>query len=150
MGHTYTNLLVHAIFSTKERQALIDESFRERMYEYMGGIARQEFGSALKIGGTDDHVHGLLLLKPAVSVSDALGKWKSLSSGWINKLKLCRGRFEWQSGYGAFSVSESVRDQVATYIERQKEHHQRMSFEEEIAALLRAHGVAYDPKWLLA
>lgn len=147
MGHTYSNILLHVIFSTKDRRPLIHESFRQRLYEYMAGIARVEFGKALKIGGVEDHLHGLLSLRTDVSVADALRKWKSLSSGWIHQT-LPADEFAWQSGYAAFSVSASNADQVARYIERQAEHHRVQTFEEEYAAFLERHGVEYEAERL--
>ncbi|HUT34163.1 MAG TPA: transposase [Planctomycetota bacterium] len=85
MGHTYASLLVHVIFSTKGRRPLIATSFRQRLYEYMAGVARQEFGRALTIGGTDNHIHSLLSIGTNISVGDVMSKWKSLSSGWVHK-----------------------------------------------------------------
>ena len=81
MGHTYSNLLVHAVFGAKDRRPMIHDPFRTRLHEYLGGIAREEFGCALQVGGTADHVHGLILLRTDVAVADAMRTWKSLSSG---------------------------------------------------------------------
>ena len=148
MGHTYSHLLYHVVFSTKDRRRCIEASFRDRLYEYMGGIARDVFGRAISVGGTEDHVHVLLSIRPSVSVAEAVKKLKSLSSGWVNKTlppKKPSPRFYWQSGYGAFSVSESAAPQVARYIARQAEHHRRVSFEEEFVAFLERHGVEFDP-----
>jgi len=144
MGHTYSNLLVHAVFSVKERQPLIRDAFRQRLYEYMGGIARNEFGRALSVGGTDNHLHALLSLNTTASVADALRKWKSLSSGWVHETFPGNAGFAWQEGYGAFSVSKSNAGKVIAYIEAQAEHHKRLTFEEEFVALLDRHGIAYD------
>ena len=148
MGHTYSDLLCHVVFSTKERRAAICESWRQRLYEYMAGIARQEFGHALRIGGTDDHVHGLLKIKPSISVSEAMSKWKSLSSGWVHRAVPGGGGFAWQSGYGAFSVSHSNAGRVIGYVDRQAAHHNTRNFEEEFIALLARHGVDHDPERL--
>jgi len=145
MGHTYANLLVHVVFSTKDRRPTIRPEFEERLWQYMSGIARQEFGRALKIGGTEDHLHGLLSLRTDVSVAEALRKWKSLSSGWAHKTFPQERLFGWQAGYGAFSVSQSNAAAVIRYIENQKAHHRRMTFEEEFAELLRRHGIERDP-----
>ena len=145
MSHTYSCLLVHAVFSTKERRLTIHESFRQRLYEYMGGIARHEFGRSLVVGGTADHVHGLLSIRPAVSVAEAMRQWKSLSSKWVHDTFPQRGDFAWQEGYGAFSVSPSNADAVERYIRGQEAHHKRMTFQEEFVALLKRHGIEYDP-----
>lgn len=146
MGHTYANILLHVIFSTKDRQPTIAPSFRQRLYEYMAGIAREEFGRALTIGGTENHVHGLLSIGTSISVGEVMSKWKSLSSGWLHKTFPGAARFAWQAGYGAFSVSHSNVDRVRRYIEGQGEHHRRRPFEEEFIAFLRRHGVEYDPE----
>lgn len=145
MGHTYTNILVHVIFSTKDRaQSLVDD-LRPRLYEYMAGIARHEFGRALDIGGTADHVHAVLSLRSDVPVAEAMRKWKSLSSGWIHQTFPQYAMFAWQPGYGAFSVSQSALLNVRAYIARQAEHHRRASFEEELRAFLDRNGIPYDP-----
>ena len=146
MPHTYSNLLVHVIFSTKNHAPHIHESIRQRLHEYMGGLAARECGRALIVGGAADHLHGLLSLRPNVALSDAMMKWKSLSSGWVHKTFPSEGAFAWQSGYSAFSVSHSMESQVRRYIERQEEHHRRRSFTEELVAFLDAHGVEYDPQ----
>ena len=148
MGHTYANLLVHTVFSTKGRRPLIRESFRERLHRYMGGVARNEFGRALAVSGTEDHVHGLISLNTDVSVADAMRKWKSLSSGWVNKTDDTTDHFAWQAGYAAFSVSQSNKQAVTAYIENQPEHHRKRTFQEEFVELLERHGIDYDPRYL--
>jgi REP element-mobilizing transposase RayT len=149
VGHTYSNLLVHVIFSTKRRAAVIRPEIRPRLHEYLVGIARHEFGRAIEIGGTDDHLHGLIALRTDVPVADAMRKWKSLSSGWLHRTFPQYGEFGWQDGYAAFSVSESAVNAVRAYIVRQEEHHRRMSFDQELRAFLDRHGVEYDPSHLL-
>ena len=145
MGHTYSNLLLHVVFSTKQRRPLIHDAIRQRLYEYMGGIAREEFGQAVIVGGTDNHVHALLSIRTNVSVAEAMRKLKALSSGWVRRLDSRERDFAWQSGYSAFSVSESQKQRVTAYISRQVEHHKQKTFEEEFAELLRRHGIPYDP-----
>ena len=78
MGHTYSNLLVHVVFSTKDRRSMIRADFVERLYEYLCGLAREEFGKAVKVGGTENHVHGLISIRTDVPVSHAMNRWKSL------------------------------------------------------------------------
>jgi len=150
VGHTYSSLLVHVVFSTKDRRPVIHDSFRQRLYEYMGGIARGEFGRALSVGGTANHVHGLLSMNAATSVAEAMRKWKILSSGWVHETFPAEADFAWQEGYGAFSVSRSGADKVIRYIEAQAEHHKRLTFEEEFVALLERHGIEYDPERIWA
>jgi REP element-mobilizing transposase RayT len=148
VGHTFSNLLVHVIFGTKGRLPTIRESFRLRLYEYMSGIARTEFGRALCIGGTPNHAHGLIVLTTDVSVAEAVRKWKSISSKWVHETFPEDQDFAWQSGYGAFSVSRSNVHEVAGYIERQVEHHRKVTFEEEFVAFLNRHGIEYDPRYV--
>ena len=146
MGHTYTNLLFHVVFSTKERRAQIDDALRARLVPYLAGIAREEFGRALTIGGTENHLHALLSLRAEVSVAEALRKWKSLASGWVHRTFPDRRDFAWQVGYGAFAVSASNAARVTAYINGQAAHHRKVTFEEEFLALLKKHGVEYDPR----
>ena len=149
MGHTYSNILLHVIFSTKNRAAVITPDLRPRLCEYLGGVARNEFGRALAVGGTADHLHALISLNRDVSIAEAMRKWKSLSSGWVHKEFAEHRAFGWQPGYGAFSVSQSNADAVRAYIARQEEHHRRVTFEEEYRAFLDRHGLSYDPNHLL-
>ena len=145
MGHTYANLLVHVIFSTKDRLPLIRDEFRQRLHEYLSGIAREEFGHAIRVGTTVDHLHALLVLRSDISVAEAMRQWKSLSSGWVHQTFPGNDAFSWQAGYGAFSVSQSNVDDVVAYIERQAEHHRKVTFQEEFIAFLKRHNVPYDP-----
>ena len=146
MGHTYSNLLIHVIFSTKDRRPLILRPHAERLYAYMAGIARKEFGWAIKIGGMPDHLHALLRIGTEMSVGEAVSKFKSLSSGWAHKTVPELRDVFWQAGYGAFSVSKSNVSSVVSYIERQEEHHKVRTFDEEFIAFLQRHGVEYDPE----
>ncbi len=145
MGHTYAHLLVHVIFSTKDREPLIRDDWRQRLHEYLSGVARDEFGRAIRIGTTADHLHALVLLKSDVSAAEAMRKWKSLSSGWIHETFPGNDAFAWQAGYGAFSVSQSSAEEVIAYIERQAEHHRKVTFHEEFIAFLKRHSIPYDP-----
>jgi len=148
MGHTFASVHLHVIFSTKHRRPTIADSFRHRLWEYMHGLARKEFGKALCIGGTADHIHGLIEVRPDVSISDAMRKWKALSSRWAHKTFPESRDFAWQTGYGVFSISGPRKAAVIEYIEGQAEHHRRVSFEEEFVAFLRRYEVEYDPKYL--
>lgn len=124
------------------------DSFRPRLFEYLSGIARNEFRGALAVGGTDNHVHGLLVLAPDTGVAEAMRGWKALSSKWVHETFPNEADFSWQEGYGAFSVSQSNVSQVASYIEQQAEHHKKMTFEEEFVALLKRHNIAYDLQYV--
>jgi REP element-mobilizing transposase RayT len=148
MPSTYTNLLYHIVFSTKDRTPLIDDEFREELYQYIGGIIRAEGGVQLEIGGLSDHIHILAKIKPAMPVSDMLAKVKANSSKWVNEHKMKMRKFGWQEGYAAFTVSESQVPNVREYIRNQVEHHRKQSYQEEFVALLERHGIEYDPRYL--
>ena len=148
MGHSYTNLLYHIVFSTKERQPWLDTDISTRLYEYLGGAIRSEGGTSLGINGCADHIHLLARLRQDKAVSGVLRGIKANSSGWIHRTFPVLRRFAWQTGYGAFSVSQSQLDKVQRYIANQQRHHQRVSFKEEFIALLDAHGIEYDERYL--
>lgn len=148
MPSTFTNLLYHVVFSTKDREQFLVSEWRDELYAYIGGVIRNFEGELLAAGGVADHVHLLVKFKPTIALSDAMAKVKANSSKWINDEKYPDRRFAWQEGYAAFSVSESAVDEVRRYIAHQEEHHRRMSFQEEFAAFLERHGVEYDPRYL--
>jgi putative transposase len=148
MGHTYTNLLTHMIFSTKERRPFLDAPLKKKLFPYLGGIIRNLKGSALAINGPTDHVHILMALPPTIAIADAASKIKSNSSGWVHdEYKLCP-QFKWQVGYGGFSVSESNVEAVKKYIADQEEHHKTMTFKEEFVAFLKKNKIKYDDRYI--
>lgn len=148
MSHTHASLLVHAMFSTKGREAVIAPDVRERLFAYIGGVAKNEGAALVSAGGMADHVHLLLSVSPAKSVSDLVRDIKANSSRWVREtFPEIRG-FAWQAGYGVFSVSESNADAVRAYIERQEEHHRRVTFQAEYAEFLKRHRIEFDPKWV--
>ena len=148
MGHSYTNLLFHIVFSTKERQPWLDQDLSSRVYDYLGGAIRSEGGTSISINGCADHIHVLAKLRQDKAVSEALRGIKANSSGWIHRTFRPLRAFAWQIGYGAFTVSQSQVDKVKLYIANQQTHHQRVSFKEEFIALLQAHEVEYDERYL--
>lgn len=145
---SFTSLNYHAIFSTKYRKPVIDESIRERLYEYIGGIIRAKEGTLIEIGGVADHIHILAGCSPQMAVADWVRDIKANSARWMNELPDRSSRFEWQKGYGAFTVSASQVTVVQKYIQGQPEHHQRQSFRDEFVAFLKRHGIDYDPKYV--
>ncbi len=147
MAHTYTDLLVHIIFSTKDRQPSLNEELRRETHAYIGGIIIREInGKAVAIGGIADHVHILAWMPPTLSISDTLRIVKTNSSRWLNDKG--NQKFAWQIGYGAFSVSHSNLSTVANYIERQEEHHRKMTFQDEYLLFLKRHNVDYDKRYV--
>ncbi len=148
MANTYTNLLCHIVFSTKNRKPLIREDDKEALYAYIGGIVRGERGAQLEIGGMPDHLHILASFKADTAVATMLRRIKANSSGWMNRRPGARSRFGWQTGYAAFSVSESQVEKVRQYIRNQPEHHRRKTFQEQSVELLRKHKVDFNEKYL--
>ena len=148
MANTYTNLQYHLVFSTKNRKNIILNSFRDDLYCYLGGIIRSEKGKMIAIGGTENHVHILANFAKSVPLSSILQQIKGGSSKWLNDKKTLPYRFGWQSGYAAFTVSESMVDVVVKYIQNQPVHHKKITFEDEFVKLLKKHGVEYDEKYL--
>jgi REP element-mobilizing transposase RayT len=148
MSDSYTNLLYHVVFSTKERRPLITASCQLELYDYIGGTVRALGGISLALNGTEDHVHLLTKLRPDRAVSDVLRDLKSNASGWMRDLFPELQHFSWQRGYGAFSVSQSQVKEVRRYIQRQKEHHRKISFREEFIQILREEGIQYDERYV--
>jgi REP element-mobilizing transposase RayT len=149
MASTFANLLYHLVFTTKNRVPLIREDLRDDLSGYIGGILRGEGGVLLAIGGMPDHVHLLAKLKTDVAVSTMVQKIKAKSSKRMNERAISQERFEWQAGYGVFSVSESLTDKVRRYIRNQEEHHAQVSFRDELITLLQRNRIPYDEKYLL-
>jgi len=147
---SYTSLSYHIVFSTKGRKPFLSEDLMPRIVSYVGGIIRQLKGRLLEGGGADDHVHLAAVAHPTVAVADLVGKVKANSTGWIHKTFADLKGFGWQDGYAGFSVSPSVLPKVTEYIRGQGDHHRKMTFQEELIALLRKHGVEYDEGYIWA
>ncbi|MBS1850420.1 MAG: IS200/IS605 family transposase [Acidobacteria bacterium] len=146
MSQTCGNVVVHLIFSTKQRAPLITPEIQANLFAYLGGIVREMRGTALIINGTRDHVHMLVRIRPAQSIAEIARVIKSNSSKWAHEKG--QSRFAWQSGYGVFSVSESSIPAVTRYIATQEEHHKKHSFQEEFVAFLKKNNVAYDERYI--
>jgi REP-associated tyrosine transposase len=144
MSGTYTNLLYHIVFSTKNRYPLISEALRKDLHAYLGGIVREHLGIALMVGGMPDHVHILAKLKPKLAVSDVVRDIKAGSSKWVNENRRTNRKFGWQDGFAAFSVSQSQSGRVRRYIDEQEEHHRGADFKSELLRLLVKNQVEYD------
>ncbi len=146
MAHSYQAIYVHAVFSTRWRRKLISKERERRICKYLAGIAHHHGMKALAVGGSEDHVHLLLSLGSQIAVAKAINILKSNSSKWMRD---DNPEFAWQEGYSAFSVSASSLDAVRAYIQHQEEHHRKRDFAAEYVALLKKHGVNYDPRWVL-
>jgi len=148
MPHSYISSLFHCVFSTQERRKLITLDLRERLFPFMGGIARANHIKALAIGGTDDHVHLLVSLPATLPVAKGIQLIKGGSSKWIHDTFPLHRDFAWQEGYGAFSISISHVRQTITYINAQEEHHRTRTFQEEFLTFLKKHGIPYDERYI--
>jgi putative transposase len=141
MSHTYASNFIHCVFATKDRRNLIPAEFQDPLYAYLIGIAENLNCKILAAGGTPNHVHVLISLPPALPLAEAVQKLKANSSRWLGENGV---EFEWQKGYGAFSVSPSLLSSVQAYIRNQEEHHRKRSFEEEFSAMLRKCGMEFE------
>ncbi|MFA6541533.1 MAG: IS200/IS605 family transposase [Bacteroidota bacterium] len=148
MANTYTQIYIQTVFAVENRACLIQNDWKDELYQYITGIVKNNNHKLIAINGMPDHVHIFIGMKPDQSVSDLLQDIKGGSSKWINEKGFVKGKFRWQSGYGAFSYSRSHIDRVVKYIQRQEEHHKRKTFKEEYIALLKAFEVDHNEKFL--
>ncbi|HMB83863.1 MAG TPA: IS200/IS605 family transposase [Terriglobales bacterium] len=143
MAHRYPNILIHLVFSTKNRRDLIPNELRTVLWKYLAGIGRNHKIPVLAAGGTANHVHLLIALPSDVSTAKAVQILKANSSRWVGEHSI---DFAWQEGYGAFSVSASHLPVVRDYIAHQQQHHAKRSYEDEFLTLLRKTGVGFEPE----
>ncbi len=150
MANTYHQIHLQFVFSPKYRQGLIDPEWENDLYKYITGIVQNEHNKhkMLSINGMPDHIHIFIGMRPDQSVSRLMQEVKAASSRWINDYRLTRQRFEWQSGYGAFSYSKSAVNNVIDYIKNQKTHHQKLSFKDEYIKQLEEFEIDYDERYL--
>jgi REP element-mobilizing transposase RayT len=144
----YTQILIHFVFSVKNRESVLKKDWRDRLYKYMIAIIQSGKHKALSIGGTDDHVHILVGFHPTQTIASLMLELKRDSSKWVNENNFLDKKFAWQSSYGAFSYSKSQIEQVVQYIHNQEEHHKTVSFEEEFKILLDKYEIEYNKKYL--
>lgn len=148
MGHSYTSSLFHCVFSTKERRKLITPELQERLWPYIGGIARDNRMKALTAGGIEDHVHILLSIPSTLAIAKAIQLIKGGSSKWVHETFPNMRAFAWQEGYGAFSIGISQIAVTTAYIQSQTRHHRRKTFQQEFIEFLEKHGIEYDPRYV--
>lgn len=148
MANTYSHCYNHIVFSTKNRVDFIKPEVEERVWAYIGGIARSRKMTALQVGGIDNHVHVLVSSPPSVSPSQIAQWLKGASSHWIHNEFQSLNNFAWQDGFGVFAVCKSHAQNVIDYIKSQREHHHKQTFEDEYVELLRLHGIEYDERYL--
>ena len=136
------------MFATKLREPLLKREVRERLWPYLGGIARENGMKAMAVGGVADHVHILLSLPATLSLSKAMQLLKDNSSKWIHETFSTLHQFSWQEGYGGFSIGISGVDETCAYIRDQEEHHRTKTYREEVITFLQRHGLCFDEAML--
>lgn len=148
MAQTLVSLMLHVIFSTKNREPFITSEIEPELFAYMGGILRNHESRLLDAGGTAVHVHLLVSQSKNISLSSLMKDLKKDSSSWIKTKGSAFRNFHWQDGYGAFSIGKSDIPDLKKYIAGQKEHHRKRTFQEELIEFLEEYGIAYDERYL--
>jgi len=148
MAQTLVTLMVHVIFSTKNREPFITPEIEPELFAYMGGILKNHESRLMDAGGTADHVHLLISQSKNVALSSLMKDVKKDSSSWIKRKGNAFRNFHWQDGYGAFSVGQTEIPELKKYIASQKEHHCKRTFQEELITFLDEYGIAYDERYL--
>jgi REP element-mobilizing transposase RayT len=148
MANTYTQLYVHTIFAVRDRDCLILPDFREKIYKYISGLIQNKEHRLFIANAIPDHIHLLLSCNPDESLSSLIKEIKRCSTIYINDNHFFRNKFEWQSGFGAFSVSKSQVDKIYKYIQNQEIHHRKITFREEYISFLKKYDVVYDERYI--
>jgi putative transposase len=148
MPQSLSSILIHLIFSTKSRERVLTPEIDEELYPYLASIFKALKSPALIINGTSDHLHSLFALSRVVTIADVVEEVKTESSKWLKTKGREFRNFHWQSGYGAFSIGQSQVPAIKRYIGRQKEHHQRVTFQDEYRKFLKAYEVKYDERYV--
>ena len=148
VGISYISSYFHCVFSTKERRPIITPDLQQRLWPFLGGIARENNMKAIEVGGVADHVHMLLSLPATIPISKAMQLIKGGSCKCVHDTFPEHRSFNWQIKYGAFGVSVSLLDKTIQYIKNQQEHHRKYSFQEEFVALLKKHKIEYDERYI--
>jgi putative transposase len=148
VANTYSQISIHVVFAVKNRENFILPEWRDNLHKYISGIITGKGGRSLAVGGWKDHVHVFFGLPVTISIADFISVIKSNSSKWINENNILKGKFQWQSGYGAFSYSKSQRDTVIKYIITQEAHHTAKTFKEEYLKMLYDFDVKHEEKYL--
>jgi REP element-mobilizing transposase RayT len=148
MPQSLSNILVHLVFSTKDRNPWIEDDWRDDLHSYIGGVVRRCGGDLLAAGSVEDHIHLLFPLPRTITVADLVKEIKAGSSRWIHQ-EGCRPKdFHWQAGYGIFSISPGHKESVMRYIGNQREHHLTISFKDEYLRLLAKYGISHDERYV--
>jgi putative transposase len=148
MANTYTQLQIHLVFAVKNRDALIHKDWKEGLEKYITGIVQENKHKLLAIGTMPDHIHIFIGMSPSQAISDLVEKIKTSSNTWVKENKVCKHKFEWQKGFGAFSHSRSQLDSVVKYVLNQEEHHKNKSFREEYLEMLQKNDIDYKEEYI--
>src|SRR5689334_10520802 len=148
MANTFSQIYIQTVFAVSGRMSLITNNYKEELYKYITGIARNKGQKLLQINGMSDHLHILIGLRPSMAIAELVRDIKSDSSDWINRKKLARGKFAWQEGYGAFSYGHSQLDTIVRYIINQEKHHAKRSFRDEYLTLLRKFDIDFKEEYV--
>lgn len=148
MAQSLSNILLHIVFSTKNRQPFIDESIERELFKYVATVARTLHCPTHGIGAADDHIHIACSLARTMAVSQLIQEIKQDSSQWMKRQGTSYAEFAWQNGYGAFSIGQSQLGYLQRYIANQREHHRRESFQDELRRLLQRYEIEYDERYL--
>ena len=148
MPQSLSQVILHLVFSTRDRFPAINSSVRPRLHAYLASIARGRDANAYRVGGTEDHVHILCSLPRTLAQSDLVKDLKRESSKWMKQQGEMQERFCWQRGYGAFSLGRSQLEHAIQYVEGQEEHHRQVTFQEEYREFLDRYGVTYDERYV--
>ena len=149
MPNTYTQLFIQVVFAVKGREAVIPKANREVLHKYITAVLQTDGHKMLAVFCMPDHIHILVGLNPAISISDMILDVKRASTNFINENNLIKGKFNWQKGYGAFSYSKSQLQDVVNYVLNQEAHHQNITFLQEFMELLKEHSIEFDQKYFL-
>ena len=148
MANTYHQIYLQAVFAVKYRKAMIQKSWKEKLFAVIGNLINETGCKTIIVNGVEDHIHCFLGLKPVISISELMKTVKAKSSKYINDHSLTPSRFEWQEGYGVFSYGQSQVDRVYKYILNQEAHHKKLTFREEYLEFLKSFKVEYDERYI--
>jgi REP element-mobilizing transposase RayT len=149
MPQSLARIAVHIVFSTKDRRPfLTDDDLRDRMHRELGGVSNKLDCKPIRIGGVEDHVHILALQARTIALAEWVKELKRVSSIWIKEQSPRHAEFQWQAGYGAFSVSHSQTPDVVRYIDNQAEHHRKFDYKTELRTMLKLHEIEFDEQYL--
>jgi len=148
MANTYSQISIHTVFAVRGRENFITSDWRDELHKYISGIVTGNGAKSLAVGGWKDQVHVFFGMPVTTCIADFMSIVKASSSKWINEKRFLKGKFQWQSGYGACSYSKSQRDDVINYIMKQDEHHKKETFKKEYLKMLSDFEVEYDEKYL--